>query len=354
MKRTSLFLILLLVATNECFGQVSLQTITVDDPEKQDTWSLDQLGEVVIHYAPAGLSKGQVVEYFGNAHKAILSAQAQEAGFNKVEAEDLVKKADSERKTLKGGGTEALSNFYATLDFKRVQRKQDLEKRIADMKPDWKSVEAQRAIQAWVEKNMLGGKTLEQVMGKNPQTGKVNTDIVPLLDEAYTSNKNFKELLGCVTELKDIVKKDINQGEEQTKIFEKLLTQVENLTKDVATPLVDQVKDIHANMPKEKDGKLVQAASQKDMDQKADASYVDSEISRIETNVADNIDNLRALALKKDKAFIFVYASYMLKNDEQGFRAWLKPQVKESEFEEKFNDIKAKAEEAKAKKIVKY
>jgi len=221
--------------------------------------------------------------------------------------------------------------------------------KVNSFKVDFGSPEAQVAIKRWVEANMLGGKTLEQVMGKDPKTGKVNTDAIILLDSAYASKESVKGLLGCVTELKDLTKSNVDHVGEGIKITEKLLGQVEKLT-GIVDPLVARVDTIEGNMPKDKDGKLVPTASQKDLDRKADQTYVDTEIARVETKFEDNIDNLRALALKKDNACVFVYASYMLEHNEEGFREWLRNQNKEGEFDK----IKAKAEEAKQKGIVKF
>lgn len=281
--------------------------------------------------------------------KDVATLKTQTSGVDETKVSQLInqKAVTMDGKTLKG--LKAADTETAKKASDALTKSQEALTKVNSFKVDFGSPEAQVAIKRWVEANMLGGKTLEQVMGRDPKTGKVNTDAIVLLDVAYASNANLKGVLGCVTELKDLVKSNVEQVGKSIDLTGKLTTQLETLT-GIVDPLVARVDTIETNMPKDKEGKLVPVASQKDLDRKADTNYVDTEISRVETKFEDNLDNLGALALKKDKACVFFYASYMLEHNEEGFREWLRNQNKENEFDK----IKSKAEEAKGKGLVKY
>ena len=128
--------IMIMVATVVSLAQVtwSYDTFDVDDPDRQSTWSEGELKEVIKGNVRPGLGKKSVVEYFGDAHCKSLLNQAKEAGFTATEAQDLVTKALVEKKTLKGRGPQALSNFYTTLDKKRAEKQEALALEIETLK----------------------------------------------------------------------------------------------------------------------------------------------------------------------------------------------------------------------------
>lgn len=303
-----------------------------------------------------GRIKAMAVEVNGPAYIFVFEQSLREVGFTDKETTDLIEKYKSEYKSKKAGPGVARKNIRVEIDAKRKKNANELEKKLAMVKPDWSSPEAQTAIKSWVEQNMLGGKPLEQVMGKD-QSGKVNTDAVALLDSVYApinlvARVNSMEgqwaAMDAAWPKNKEGEKDSLAGTTCVGLF------VGEKVKELGDSLNLKIDDIATNLPKDKDGKLILAASQRDLEQKADQSYVDTEVARVETNCEANIDNLRGLTLKGEKSAIFVYASYMLKGDEAGFRAWLKPLVKEKELENEFDKIKSNAQEAKAKGLVRF
>ncbi|MDD5433585.1 MAG: hypothetical protein PHE77_02945 [Candidatus Pacebacteria bacterium] len=231
-------------------------------------------------------------------------------------------------KTLKGLRAEDKKNTDAIAVLVAQQKANEMAlKRLAE-EPimDWNSPQAQGAIKAWVEQNMLGGKKLEEVMGKDV-TGKVNTDTLALLNNSFASK---------ALEIKaDGIEKMV--GEVEGKVSS-LDAQVKTLSESVINPLVDKVAELKNKVPND-------TLTKTDLDKKADKTEVETLKGEIK-EVDNKVDNVRkataAIALgKKDRALVYIYASYYQEGNIEGFRSWLKSQGKEKMF----GAIKKAAEE---------
>lgn len=178
-------MVTMLVVMFQAQAQTTQEGIITPDRDKQyDTWSEGEIVNIIKGTIRPGLGKGSVVEYFGDAHKKALVNEARVAGFSEIEAQALLDKALIEKKTLKGRGPEALTNFYLALDSKREElAKKNVEKKIV---VDWNSAEAQQAIKCWFEKNMFGGKTLEQFVAKNEMSKTEAVALVPNINTTTT------------------------------------------------------------------------------------------------------------------------------------------------------------------------
>lgn len=225
----------------------------------------------------------------------------------------------------------------------------------------WDSPEAQMAIQRWVEVHMFGGKKLEDIMGKDPKTGKVNTDAVALLDISYAPISLVKSVEGMsnnVSSLVDLVKKAQELAGKNVELSNGLVSTVKDLSETVVNPLVKRVDTIESTMPTDRSGNFLKLASITEVDTLS--AKVDGIDAKVDMTQKD-LDNVRALALKRDKALVTTYAAYVMRygyeKGESEFKKWLAPQLSgknEEEFNKVFNHIKANAEKALADGKIKY
>ena len=284
------------------------------------------------------------VDYFGDAHQRIMANEAQEAGFTKQQALDLVIKAVSEKRTLKGRGPEALSNFYFALDKKREEMK--LAEKPASV-VDWNKVGAQEAIRAWMEAN--GPVLFKAYLETNGYNGYVKKEDLATLK---TDLANLSSRVGEVAIIADTNKLDLIQLQ-QTYVWvevdgvEGRTTQVPvSIQQDmVPEALAKDIAALKANTPKGVDGKtLIPMAS------KADLDKTNERIEKAEKKVDGLVRAVLAVGLKdRDKALIELYAVFSQGDNVKGFEDHLVKIGRQGDFDK----IKKAAERAAGERCIK-
>lgn len=135
MKKLLVLFIVVILLTIGNFAQArDYGSFEIPDPDEALQLSENQVIAIAKgNIRSGGLGASRVVEYFGKAHCALLSNAAKEAGFTATEAQGLVDVALIEKRTLKGKGSQALTNFYDKLDKKRAERGTSLDSTKADI-----------------------------------------------------------------------------------------------------------------------------------------------------------------------------------------------------------------------------
>ncbi|MDD4990518.1 MAG: hypothetical protein PHW31_04440 [Candidatus Pacebacteria bacterium] len=261
-----------------------------------------------------------------------------------------------------GKTSEEISAFFLLDRVKDIEKRQkvlnDAWKKLAE-KPtvNWSSPEAQTAIKSWVEVNMLGGRPLEQVMGKDA-VGKTNTDAVALLDASYAGKQDLVktnlELTGIQTKVSELSTSVINNtmdigqlcqilvwkditGEDGKTYRVPISLQPDMLPENVQVAITD-VSDLKAGMVQKAD--------------KTEVEALKGEIQRVEAKVDILRDAITAVGLgEEDRGLVYVYVSYDQEKNINGFKSFLKVQGQEKNFE-KIRKAAIKAAEAGIFKLV--
>ncbi len=237
-----------------------------------------------------------------------------------------------------------ISEFYKLNPVKDIEKRQAILtaawKKLAE-KPviSWNSPEAQTAIKSWVEKNMLGGKTLEQVMGKDVKTGKVNTDAIALLDANYAGKQELDVNRNSVAKLEGDLGVVNNNFVALSEQMNQHTAQLTTLSNDVIDPLIDKVATLQLNASKDNAGKVTPMASQTDLDTKLATKADKTEVNELKETVNNVRDGVVELALdKKTEGLCYLYASYYNEGKVDKFKEFLKAKCKRN-WQDEFDKI---------------
>lgn len=339
MKKVFFFLFLLL-----CFLFFSLLVwakdpipgVVANDADEQMTWSDKELQRFVNRVC---------VELDGPAHNKIKRsiAELQRKRSEAIDPMLILKAADLPQAEI--DAFKKLDPNKSTDQKKREEIVLNALRKIAE-KPapvvlDYNSPEAQAAYKAWAEKNAGAlGALLEAYLKENgyvkkEDLAKVKTDLLDLStrfgEVANITNANTADLVQL----------------HQTYVWQ----EVEGSEgRNIQVPVFIQPDMVPENFQKAV-GEIASVKSS--LDKKADraeVSALSTKVDKLGTKVDSVREAVAVFALgKKDRALVYIYASFVQEGNEAGFKNFLKKQGKEKLFEE----IKKEAEDASKKGYIK-